>query len=270
MKKLGLLLVFLAALGAAQERNPFANDKQAVEDGRLLFRLRCASCHGMNGTGGYAPDLTLGTYHVGETDSDLYGIIANGSQGTEMPDFVARFGRENIWRMVSYVRSLARPDAPRVAGDVAAGQAIYAGKGQCATCHVIDGKGGRMGPDLSAAGRMRSPKYLRTSVIDPDAELTPGYATITVVTKDGKKIAGSQRGWSNFSGQLLDVSGNFYSFELSEVKSMQREAKSLMPSYKNLTEKELNDLLAYLVSLGGKRSGGSPARQNEAEGAHNP
>src|ERR1700674_1021621 len=37
-------------------------------------------------------------------------------------------------------------------GDPARGKAIYEGKGDCASCHRINGVGGRLGPDLSDIG----------------------------------------------------------------------------------------------------------------------
>ncbi len=79
-----------------------------------------------------------------------------------------------------------------------------------------------------------------------------------MVTKDHKTIVGVQRGFDDFSAQLMDSAENFYSFEKSEVASMKREIRSLMPvSYRGLFgEKELNDLLAYLASLRGAREGG--------------
>jgi putative heme-binding domain-containing protein len=268
MRKHGALLLLLAAACVAQQKNPFGNNPQAVEDGRLIFRLRCAACHGKTGNTGHAPDLTLGIYHNGDTDADIYRIVANGSQGTEMPDFLARLGSENVWRVVSYLRSIARHDGGGLRGNAAAGKQLYFGKGNCAMCHMVDGKGGMMGPNLSAVGRTRSPSYMRTALVDPNATLTPGFATITVVTKDGKTIKGTQRGYSNFSAQLMDVSGKIYSFERDEVKSMERSYDSLMPSYKNLSETEVDNLLAYLGSLGTLQASSSAARTGEGEDAH--
>jgi quinoprotein glucose dehydrogenase len=197
----------------------------------------------------------LGTYHAGAEDSDLYRIIANGAQGTEMPDFLARIGSQNVWRLVAYLRSIARRDTTAVNGNAEAGKELYWGKGNCAACHMVDGKGGRVGPDLSAVGRNRSAGYMRTSLLDPDDDLTPGYNTVVVVTKDGKTITGVQRGYSDFSVQFMDVSGAYYSFEKDELKSMDRRLKSLMPAYKNLSPRELDDLLSYLGGLGNAKTG---------------
>lgn len=268
MKRHWWLALILTGAAMAQQKNPFGNDPKAVEDGRLIFRLRCAACHGKTGNTGHAPDLTLGSYHVGDTDADIYRIIANGAQGTEMPDFLARLGNENVWRVVTYLRSIATREPMKNNGNAAAGKTLYLGKGNCTLCHMIDGKGGRVGPDLSAVGRNRSPNYIKAALIDPSAALTPGYNTIKVVTKDGKTISGTQRGWSNFSVQLMDVGGKFYSYERDELKSADRSFDSLMPSYKNLSDSEVNNLLAYLGSLVGAGQSGTPARTGEGEDPH--
>ena len=112
-----------------------------------------------------------------------------------------------------------------------------------------------MGPDLTRVGRTRSLKYLRESVVSPNADLTPGYNTVTVVTRDGKKIVGVQRGFDNFSAQLMDARENYYSFLKSDVNSINREFRSLMPdTYSKLfSAAELNDMVAYLSGLGAKR-----------------
>ncbi len=250
-------LLWLAAAGACAaqtaSKNPLANDPAAAENGRIRFRGACSLCHGIRGEGGRGPDLTLGSYSAGDSDQDIYNVIANGTPGTEMPDFGQRLEPEEMWQLVSYLRSIARRDAVRITGNAAAGRKLYSEKGQCAQCHRIQGQGGRMGPDLTRSGRQRSLAYLKESVLTPSADLTIGYPTITVVTRDGKKIAGVQRAFDTFSVQVMYTDENYYSFFNSDVASVKREFKSLMPdSYRGLfNDTELNDLLAYLASLRG-------------------
>jgi putative heme-binding domain-containing protein len=247
-------LLFMAAVCRAQETNPLASDPKAAEVGRWMFRIYCAPCHGIHADGGRGPDLTLGTYTAGDRDSDLFRVISRGVPGTEMAAYGGgRVEDEGIWRMVAYIRSVARHDTASVPGNAQAGEKTFWGKGGCGACHRVGDKGKSLGPDLSRVGRQRSLAYLRTSVLKPDADVTPGYNTITVVTRDGKKIVGVEKSFDNFSAQLMDVSGKYYSFLREDVTSMQREPKSLMPSTYGqlLNESEMNDLLAYLSSLRG-------------------
>ncbi len=171
-----------------------------------------------------------------------------------MPAYGDRLNADAVWRLVSYVRSVARHDAETVPGDVAAGEKVFWGKGACGQCHRVGGKGSGIGPDLTRAGRQRSLKYLRSSVMTPDSDITPGYGTVKVVQKDGKTISGVERSIDNFSVQLMDLSGKYHSFVREDVISIARESRSLMPSYGTVfSESEMNDLLAYLLSLRGSR-----------------
>ena len=256
VKSLVLLLIPFAGLALAQQepQNPFKNDPQAPEAGRGAFRIYCSPCHGIKAEGGRGPDLTRGVYSAGESDAALFGVISNGVAGTEMPAFSAGLGDENIWRLVSYLRSATRRNVEKVTGDPASGEKLFWGKGGCGGCHRVGTRGGRMGPDLTRIGRTRSLQYLRDSVVSPDADLTPGFNTITVVTRAGKKIVGVQRGFDNFSAQLMDAQENYYSFMKSDVTSVKREFRSLMPGAygKMFAKAELDDLVAYLTTLGAK------------------
>ena len=171
-----------------------------------------------------------------------------------MPSF-RRLDDDDIWRVLSYVRSLARADSTPIAGDSVAGEKLFWGKGSCGQCHRVGTRGGSIGPELTRVGRQRSHAYVRTKLISPDDDLAPGYATIHVVTRDGKKIDGVEKGFDNFSAQLMDVSGRYYSFMKDDVTSIEREYRSLMPSNYSrlLAAREMDDLLAYLAGLTGEK-----------------
>ena len=73
-----------------------------------------------------------------------------------------------------------------------------------------------------------------------------------MVGRDGQTIRGIERALDEFSVVLQDFSGKVYSFDLAGVRSVARDSQSLMPEYgKRFTSAELDDLLAYLYSLGG-------------------
>ena len=243
------LIIGLCAAFALLAANPFHDDLLAADVGRGIFRVYCSPCHGIRGQGARGPDLTRAITGSVNRDSELFGIIERGSPGTEMPAFAGTLDEPNIWRLVSYIGSIARQEEVLPEGNRGAGQKLYWGKAGCAGCHRIESKGGRIGPDLSVIGRVRSLQYLRESVVNPNADITPGYNTITVVTRDGKKIVGVERGYDNFTVQLMDPKEEFHSFDRSNVASVKREIRSLMPA-STLSSTELNDLLAYLASLG--------------------
>jgi putative heme-binding domain-containing protein len=173
-----------------------------------------------------------------------------------------------VHSIIAFLRSLAPPVHPRIAGDPVRGQQIFAVTAGCATCHMVDGNGGRLGPDLSRVGAARAVTYLVDSIREPDKELTSGpldpnnhyglplpYETVTVVTADGERIVGVARNEDTFSVQLLAVDQNLHSFLKKDVREIIHERKSLMPAYPEsvLGAPQLQDLLAYLVTLGQDR-----------------
>lgn len=46
----------------------------------------------------------------------------------------------------------------------------------CNACHKVGGTGGDLGPDLSHIGAKRNAGYIRRAILDPNAEITDGFA----------------------------------------------------------------------------------------------
>ena len=198
------------------------------------------------------PDLTQGQFKAGRQDEDLFRVISEGVKGTEMPSF-ASLGPEQIWRLVTFVRSLSRANVV-IKGNPANGETLFWGKGDCGRCHQIGDRGTRFGPDLARGGgfgRRGGGQNLRKSIVDPNDDIAQGFAVITVVTRDNKTITGLQRWLDNFSTRLVDQSGHEQTFLRSEVLSVKREMRSLMPENygKLFNETELDDLVAYLMKI---------------------
>ena len=156
------------------------------------------------------------------------------------------------------------------AGDPARGKAIYEGKGDCASCHRINGTGGRLGPDLSeigvprgggrGGGKQATPApeptlnlgALETSILDPDADVALSNRLVRVVTKDGKSVTGRLLNHDNFTVQFLDPQGKLHSYMKADLKESTVLTKGLMPSYKDrLSSQEVADVVAYLATLKG-------------------
>jgi putative heme-binding domain-containing protein len=253
-KKAWILVLLAPAFGSGQAvMNPFAGSPQAVEDGKKLFGLSCAPCHGRDGAGAQGqaegmrpPDLTRGAFKYGKRDEDLFRVISEGVRGSEMPSFTS-LGTEQIWRVIAFVRSLSVV-ASTGSGNATAGEALFWNKGNCGSCHEMAGRGTRMGPDLSRNSRRSNPQNLKSAIVDPNADVASGFAVLTVVTKDGKKISGLERWLDNFSARLIDQSGHEQTYLRDEITSVDRELRSTMPDNygKLFSATELTDLMAYI------------------------
>jgi cytochrome c oxidase cbb3-type subunit 3 len=254
---------------AAQEKpvaNPGGVNPANIREGASLFRANCSPCHGLNAKGGgRGPDLTWGRWTHGSSDADIFRTISQGVPGTQMP--ANSFEESEIWAIISYLRSLVPHEHAQPTGDPARGERLFYGAAACTTCHMVKGRGGLLGPDLTRVGASRSTSYLIESIREPDKELSDGmldpnnhygsplvYDTVTVVMKNGQKVTGIAKNEDTFSVQLLDTSQNLRLFLKSDVNEVVHERKSLMPSYPEqiISNVELQDLLAYLESLRGE------------------
>lgn len=247
-------LTLLAALplwgqhGGTTATNPKTRPGD-VRAGAAHFVVRCAGCHGQNGIGGRAPELTRGLFKHGSSDDELFQNILKGIPGTEM--IGSELDAEKIWQLVSYVRSLsAGKGAGQADGDPARGRELFAAN-NCSNCHMVFGQGGRSGPDLSAVGAESSLGSLFSSLREPDLQVATGYWPVRLTLKDGTAITGRRLNEDTFTVQILDSSGRLLSVKKETISDFQMSATSPMPSFAALSEADLGDLVAYLATLRG-------------------
>lgn len=264
-----LLPLFVCALAVSaqehapeREKNPFAGKPEAAAAGEKLYAQTCQACHGGGGRGGdRGPGLNSGRFTRGGADGEIFLNIRNGIKGTAMPAFAA-LKQEQVWQLVSYIRSLSGGNAvtdEKVAGSAAAGEGLFFGKAQCASCHEVNARGGIVGPDLSAAGRLPAER-LQAKILNPSAAgAGTGRRTLvgtvaTVRTKDGRTLRGLRTADDTFTLHLMTASGERHSLQKSELAEIRAEAGSLMPGdyAKRLTGSEMQDLVAYLKTLEGR------------------
>ena len=243
-----LALAWLAAAAAAQVTNPLAGNEQAAAEGRDLFNRTCTVCHGMNGAAGdRGPALGAGrTYNI-RADDGIFNAIRDGIPGSAMPK--AALEPNDIWKIVTYIRSLrATASDAFVPGDAAAGERVFWGKGGCGACHMMRGRGGISGPDLSNAGGEQTLAALRNALTTPRLEIPRGYRPVEVTTRDGRKLTGIAKNDNNFSLQLLDSSDKLQLFTSEELAKVTYQPKSLMPAnyQQTLSPAEFQNLLAFL------------------------
>jgi cytochrome c oxidase cbb3-type subunit III len=92
--------------------NPYAGNASVLPDGRRLFNwYNCSGCHGDHGGGGMGPSLRDSTWLYGGDDASIFASIAEGRQ-FGMPAWGSKVPTEQIWRIVSYIKSLRTPNEP--------------------------------------------------------------------------------------------------------------------------------------------------------------
>ncbi|HYL15602.1 MAG TPA: c-type cytochrome [Terriglobales bacterium] len=266
-----LMLTLAGTSLGAQDHNPFAADPKMAKAGEFQFRINCAFCHGLGARGGgRGPDLTRAQKRHGNSDADLFRTINQGVAGTAMPPNGTTgqgvgMTDEEIWQVITYLRSVQVKTLEQPRGNFAHGKELFYGDANCSGCHMVEGKGGRLGPDLTSVGGARAADYIVDSVRNPSRRLAQGlaeatkefpqeYETVTVMTADGKEITGVTLNEDSFSVQLMDASEHLHFFEKDKLRSFKKSRVSLMPAYDTglLSDKDLQDIVAYLVSVGTK------------------
>lgn len=240
------IVLVLAAMVSVHAQHDSAG---AIEEGRAIYTGVCANCHGPDGDQIGGINFSRGQFRRPLTDADLAKIVREGIPNTPMPP--TNVPEEQAARIVSYLRSMAESmKESAIPGDPVRGKSLVEGKGGCLKCHMVNGQGSRLGPDLSSIGSLRRAVELQKSLVEPAATVLSEHRFYQVTTKDGRTIKGRLLNMDTFSVQVLDAADE-------RPKSFERAAlrddgfvDPGMPSYRTaLQPQELADVVRYLASL---------------------
>jgi cytochrome c oxidase cbb3-type subunit III len=247
--------------------NPFEGQPAAVAEGRAIYNKACTVCHGFDGgPGEIGPALGLeGRRFALRNASEIFGAIKNGIPATGMPP-APDLSDQDIWKVTAYIQALRGTaiDAP-TPGNAAAGEEIFWSKGECGKCHMVRGKGGVIGPELSAIADLRKTASIVDALtnaqyrVQSDGGAIPrkleppnDYRVVRATTSDGRVIRGVLKNENGVSLQILGVDDSrLHLLDRKTLRDVQYEKTSLMPrDYKTrLTSQEFEDLLAFLTRL---------------------
>ncbi len=222
-----------------------------VQYGARVYGEQCTVCHGGTGDGVTGVDLRANRFKRSSTDNDLRNVISDGVEGTGMPPF--KFDPPELTAVIAYLRNMRNFDSRTTPiGDPARGQNVFQGKGECARCHRVNGRGPRVAPDLSDIGVTRTADSLQRIIVDPDAEMRFANRSVRAVTSDGKVITGRRLNEDTYTVQLIDEQEHLVSLVKANLREYGLVRRTSMPAYRDkLTATELADLLAYMLSLKG-------------------
>ena len=254
--KFGGMTLILAVCAAAQ----------TPDSGKRQYLALCVGCHGEDGSGGgHGPGFLEVRRPRGTSREAVRDLILKGIMDAGMPAF--KMTAEQADAIAGYVMTLKEPAVRAAAGgaaegDAAAGERYFNGKGNCASCHMVRGRGGVLGPDLSNIGRDRTAAQIEQALRDPGGAPAapagrgggrggrggvPSYRAVTVRLRGGQTIRGIAKNESAFDLQLLAMDGTLRLMSKDQIAEIVRE-KSLMPRVDAPAE-EMRDLVAYLSRL---------------------
>ncbi|MCA9064349.1 MAG: sulfatase-like hydrolase/transferase, partial [Planctomycetaceae bacterium] len=137
-------------------------------------------------------------------------------------------------------------------GDPDAGRQLFEQNDQvaCATCHRITGME-KSGPNLDGIGDKYTRAELIRHILQPSAEIKPGYQQTVILKNDGLILTGRIERATQLEVRLIDTKGNQTPVARSDIDEMTHPAISLMPDNvaDRLKQGEFTDLIAYLETL---------------------
>lgn len=248
---LGLILtLFAGSQGIAQELGDHQYTSEAIQAGLRVYSRECALCHGPQGDLVSGIDLRRGQFRTAQSDDDLRSVITEGRAQGQMPAFNLR--EEELGGVIAYIRAGFDPDGVAVRiGDPVSGREIFNGRGECASCHRVNGVGPRTAPDLSDIGVSRTPAQLQLNLLDPAAAILPINRPVRIVTRNEETITGRRLNEDTYTVQLIDsqerlrslIKEDLVTYEISDAPSKQATS---------LDADEVADVVAYLLTLSGQ------------------
>lgn len=151
----------------------------------------------------------------------------------------------------------------RRTGDPRKGQIIFATTGTCAKCHVVNGAGKDVGPNLSEIGAKLSRPALYESILFPSAGINHNFAAYTLVLQSGNVVSGILINRTANSIAIKQIDAITRTYPVSEVEEIKEQPISLMPAdlQKAMTADDLVNVVEYLTTL-------KPAVSTKPNGVH--
>jgi quinoprotein glucose dehydrogenase len=131
-------------------------------------------------------------------------------------------------------------------GNPGSGELVFRNQGACLQCHQVDGEGGEQGPELSLVGDRLQPSKLLESLVNPNAEISPGYGLSTVMLKNGDAQVGRILEDEDDSLVILSPDGKKQELNKVDVASISPPVSAMPPLGMTLNPNDLRDLIAYL------------------------
>ena len=139
----------------------------------------------------------------------------------------------------------------KLKGNAGNGQKQFATTGKCATCHIVNGEGKEVGPNLSEIGAKLSRQALFESIVFPSAGISHNYEAWTIVLNNGTTQTGLLVSEDGEKLSLKGIDAIVRTIAIKDIDERQKNTISLMPAdlAKLLSQEEMADVVEYLMTL---------------------
>lgn len=174
---------------------------------------------------------------------------------------LARSGDENVRRLAAKLlpqpqQKDQQPLEPidklaQMRGDVEAGMKLFRGVATCANCHIVDGFGKEVGPNLSEIGSKLSREAMFTSILDPSAGISHNYESYSVLTDSGQVFNGLKMSETPDEIVIRTPEAIDHKISKDEIEQLKQNEKSIMPDNLHLTfdQQGLINIVEYMTTL---------------------
>jgi putative heme-binding domain-containing protein len=122
----------------------------------------------------------------------------------------------------------------------------------CIACHATGDTGSTVGPNLKAIGAQRDRAYLLESLLNPSAQIAPGFGIATVTLRDQTVLSGAPLKETPDSVTLRLSDGKEKTIATADIASRTAAISVMPPMLGILQPGEIRDVVAYLATLKGK------------------
>lgn len=176
--------------------------------------------------------------HVARSLNDLLG-----NRFVEVYGEVKSIGDDREKQIAKYKKMLT--PAALAKADASRGRAVF--KKTCASCHLLYGDGGKVGPDLTGSNRANL-DYILLNSVDPSYDVPAGYKMVTVLTTDGRLINGVVAEEDDSKLVLKTAEQPRVVIAKEDIEERKSSDKSIMPDGQldQMKRQEVIDLIKYL------------------------
>jgi putative membrane-bound dehydrogenase-like protein len=139
----------------------------------------------------------------------------------------------------------------KLKGNAGQGAKLFATTGKCNTCHVVNGEGKEVGPNLSEIGAKLARQAMFESIVFPSAGISHNYESWTIVLANGTSATGIIVSEDDGKLSLRGNDALVRTFDKKEIEERSKNKISLMPAdlAKLLSQEEMADIVEYLGTL---------------------
>jgi cytochrome c oxidase cbb3-type subunit I/II len=147
-------------------------------------------------------------------------------------------------KLLAKYKSICTPEAI-ADGDAARGRAVF--EKTCASCHLLYGSGGKIGPDLTGSNRANL-DYILLNSVDPSYDVPDGYKMVLIQTVDGRLLNGVIAEEDATRVVLKTVEQPEVVIAKDDIEARKVSTKSMMPDGQldQMKPQEIIDLIKYL------------------------